>query len=331
MPAPPGAGPGDQGTQAAPRRNALRRPALALQRPDHCQARQACATHRLRNLDHGAPHVPGLLVPPAARLLGNGLRFRRGAIASGQPLPRRPLPLARAQRRRRPGAGQQWHVGEQRRRAGAAGEGRPAVRGGRFRAAAGGHSSAGTVAAQARPQRCDPRRHRYRQRGAGRGRAARRASRDPALGSHRRLPGVLPAVDRDPGTVRDRRPAHHLGRRHRLHRPDARPDRPGPRPAAGGAGFRAVRARPHPPAPGPPAPAGGDPLWGEQPQAGAGDRRDGAAYRAAADHPGAGRAYPGHPPPAGTAVPRAPGRHALELLPRPAPGQGPPVAAPDRP
>lgn len=86
--------------------------------------------------------------------------------------------------------------------------------------------------------------------------------------------------------VRDRRSAHHLGRRHRLHRPDARPDRPGPRSATGGAGFRAVRARPHPPAPGPPAPAGGDPLWREQPQAGAGDRRDGAAYRAATDHPG---------------------------------------------
>ena len=56
----------------------------------------------------------------------------------------------------------------------------------------------------------------------------------------------------------------------------------------------------------PPAPAGGDPLWREQPQAGAEVIARWSAYRAATDHPGAGRAHPGHPPPAGTAVPRAP-------------------------
>jgi AraC family carnitine catabolism transcriptional activator len=43
--------------------------------------------------------------------------------AGGQPLSRRAVPLARAERRRRRGAGEQWHVGQRRRGAGAAEKG----------------------------------------------------------------------------------------------------------------------------------------------------------------------------------------------------------------
>ncbi len=109
---------------------------------------------------------------------------------------------------------------------------------------------------------------RHRRLPAGRGRAARRPHRHPALGEHRRLRRAVRQGRDPPLPVRALRPRRHLRRRHRRHRPGAhrhrrrarlqpRPRRRRPadppghprrrRPAAGGADAPLRHPQPHRP------------------------------------------------------------------------------------
>ncbi|MNZ83795.1 hypothetical protein D3C78_1025340 [compost metagenome] len=107
-------------------------------------------------------HVPGFLLSADAGILGDWFHFGDRAAAGGQPLSRRAVPLACAERRRWAGIGQQWHVAQRRRGAGAAEEGRDVIGGRRLRTAEVRRPGTGTLAAPPGSRRRDPRRDRHR-------------------------------------------------------------------------------------------------------------------------------------------------------------------------